>query len=281
LVTADYEINPDDPLGYRLAFIESFRQWGIYPPGMRSVSTESLLWPTLETVEEEVGVKADPSGLISLFREAQPVDSPEQVRSPSRGRSDTLHSWGLDSDRRATWDGADVNARVLWGWLMKGKGRDFRSSLGIILDEDDPPPTVFRSRLSGLVAVEVHSVRWAQRRSARGSTVTDLVVEITQRRRGYFDPEVQRLKDASGQSEPDDVGDFRFRSGCTLLMDPVTRAVRRVIKTPGTIKDSVRLESLRRFLCEGGLEPSNAFSPARAALTSREPFALLHRHEEV
>lgn len=31
IVTADYDINPEDELGVRLAFIESFRQWGIHP----------------------------------------------------------------------------------------------------------------------------------------------------------------------------------------------------------------------------------------------------------
>lgn len=280
VITADYEINRDDPLGYRIAFIESFRQWGIYPPGMRSMSTESLLWPTLDAVEDQAGIRVDRSQLSSLFTEAQPVDSPEQIRAPTRLRRNTLHPWSLDTDRRTTWDGADDNARVLWGWLMKGKGRDLRGALGIVLDEDGPPPTVFRSRSSGLVAVEVHSVRWAQRRSARGSTVTDLVVEVTQRRRGYFDPAVQKAKDAPGQGEPTDDGDFRYRTGCTLLMDPVTMVVSRVIRTPGTIKDDARLERVRRFLCDGGLEPADAFGPARTAMTAREPFALLHRHGE-
>ena len=94
---------------------------------------------------------------------------------------------------------------------------------------------MFRSRKTGLPAVEVHSVRTALRRSRRGAIVTDLVVEITQRRRGYFDEDVQRRKDAEG-AEPQDQGDFRYRSGCTLLIDLDTMGIRRVIRTPSAIK---------------------------------------------
>jgi hypothetical protein len=45
IITADHDINPEDEFGYRLGFIESFRQWGIYPRGMRTMSAEGLMWP--------------------------------------------------------------------------------------------------------------------------------------------------------------------------------------------------------------------------------------------
>jgi hypothetical protein len=57
--------------------------------------------------------------------------------------------------------------------------------------------------------------------------------------------------------------------------------VRRVIKTPGTIADDEQLERVRQFLVDGGLEPANAFHSARDVMNSAEPFALLHRDEEV
>jgi hypothetical protein len=85
----------------------------------------------------------------------------------------------------------------------------------------------------------------------------------------------------TGKPEPEDEGDFRFRAGCTLIINPVTMEVRRVMRTAGTIADDVQLERLRRFLTEGGLDPANAFDSARSALRAREPFALLHRDEEV
>ena len=73
-------------------------------------------------------------------------------------------------------------------------------------------------------------------------------------------------------------GDFRYRAGCTLLIDPASMTVRRVIRTAGTIKDNDELERQRRFMVDGGLEPNNAYSPAVSVLRSKEPFAILHRH---
>ncbi|HYX23590.1 MAG TPA: peptidase S8, partial [Thermoanaerobaculia bacterium] len=44
LVTADRDLVPDDDRGYRIAVVEAFRRRGIYPQGVRSLSTESLCW---------------------------------------------------------------------------------------------------------------------------------------------------------------------------------------------------------------------------------------------
>jgi len=282
IVTADTDFTPDDTGGYRLAFVESFRQWGIHPKSMRSMSVEGLLWPTGDQAEEEAAVRLDREEMRSLFVEVQPTGGPEQAETRKRSRplSDRLLPWGLDSDRKETWQNVDANAEVLWAWLIKGRGRKLAPAIGLVLEEDGPPPTVFRSKSSpGRIAVEVHSVRTAVRRSPRGAPLTDLVVEITQRRRGYFDPEKQKAMDAPGSHLSDD-GDFRYRAGCTLIINQKTMEVRRVIRTPGTIADDAQLARMREFLTEGGLEPGNAFEPARKAIGAREPFALLHRDGE-
>lgn len=44
IITADFDIVPDDDLGYRIAFIEAFRKRGIPVDSVRTVSVESLLW---------------------------------------------------------------------------------------------------------------------------------------------------------------------------------------------------------------------------------------------
>ena len=44
LVTADYELVPDDEFGERGAMIEAFRLRGIYPENVASLAEESLLW---------------------------------------------------------------------------------------------------------------------------------------------------------------------------------------------------------------------------------------------
>lgn len=44
MITADSELVPDDPYGYRLAVIDAFRSRGIVPEGVASYSEESLRW---------------------------------------------------------------------------------------------------------------------------------------------------------------------------------------------------------------------------------------------
>jgi len=44
LVTADYELNPNDDFGQRGYMIEAFRSRGIFPERVRSLAEESLLW---------------------------------------------------------------------------------------------------------------------------------------------------------------------------------------------------------------------------------------------
>jgi hypothetical protein len=241
IVTADADFSPDDPLGYRLAFVESFRQWGIHPPGMRSMSVEALLWPTGEAVNDELELRLEPEELRALFTENHRLNDPDQTgtRRSTRPIADRLKPWTLDSDRYQTWEGVGDNAAVLWSWLIKGKGRKLARAIGLVLDEHNPPPTVFRSGPSQQVAVEVHSVRTAIRRTPRGAPTTDLVVEITQRRRGYFDAEKQKQQDEPGNTAPIEYADFLYRAGCTL-----------------------------------------AFDFARKAINAREPFALLHREAE-
>lgn len=44
VITADFDLVPDDDLGYRVAFIEAFRRRGIPVDEVRTVSVESLIW---------------------------------------------------------------------------------------------------------------------------------------------------------------------------------------------------------------------------------------------
>jgi hypothetical protein len=48
LITADFEVEPNDPLGYRAALVDAFSARGIYPATVRSLSEEALLWHRAE-----------------------------------------------------------------------------------------------------------------------------------------------------------------------------------------------------------------------------------------
>ncbi len=44
MITADYDLVPDDPWGYREALVDAFRKRSIDPPGVRNLSEDELLW---------------------------------------------------------------------------------------------------------------------------------------------------------------------------------------------------------------------------------------------
>jgi hypothetical protein len=44
LITADHQLVPDDPWGYREALVGAFRDRGLYPPGVDDLSEDALLW---------------------------------------------------------------------------------------------------------------------------------------------------------------------------------------------------------------------------------------------
>ncbi|MCX6630315.1 MAG: S8 family serine peptidase, partial [Candidatus Solibacter sp.] len=47
IITADFDVNPEDKLHCRVAFVEAFRNWGIKVYGAQSASEDSLRWQTL------------------------------------------------------------------------------------------------------------------------------------------------------------------------------------------------------------------------------------------
>jgi hypothetical protein len=47
IITADSDVDPEDKLHCRVAFVEAFRNWGIKVDGVQSASEDSLLWQTL------------------------------------------------------------------------------------------------------------------------------------------------------------------------------------------------------------------------------------------
>jgi len=279
VITADVDYAPEDPAGYRIAFVESFREWGIYPRRVTSMGQDALVWPRGEEL------------LRDLEGPGSRLETPEQMRTRLQSFVQTaMQKWSLESDRFEVWKEMRRARAALRQWLRDGDatgGRLYARLFGLVIDEGEAPPTVFRTDTGP--AVEVHAVRPALRRTLAGGVRTDLVLEITQRRRGYFDAEKQEKLDRrrvrrSGPELPPH--DFVYRAGCTVLIDPHTAAVRRVIRTRGTIADDEELNRVRRFLSGETGATGNAFDAGLAVSLRRdvrprdEPFALLHQIEE-
>jgi hypothetical protein len=252
LVTADRDLVPDDDRRYRISIIEAFRRRGIYPSGVRSLSAESLCWsgPSAEEMPE--------------FNRLLSGIALEQIQP----------EWSLTSNRERAWQTARDSASMVHAWL-RDQGTSLGRALGLSLGPD-APGSIERHKKTGRPLVEVHSVRPARRIGLNGDSRTDLVIEITQRRHGYIDPEIQARIDASdGKMEPPP-HDFWFRGGSTTLIDLETREVRYCIGK--SILNEGRLDRQRRFVSgdtDGSLGATYFGDPKVRG--DAEPFAMLHR----
>jgi hypothetical protein len=80
IITADYDLDPRDERRYRVAFLEAFRSYGIFPPEIGTLSVETLLWPRPATTE-------DASVLANFMRQL----------------SAQHNHWNLPRDRERLW----------------------------------------------------------------------------------------------------------------------------------------------------------------------------------
>lgn len=90
LITADFDLVPEDPRGYRIAVIEAFRRRGIYPRDVRTLSLESLRWQTPEEGSGDEEIRGILHGLASRWR----LTGDRKVISiKARAARKALHDW--------------------------------------------------------------------------------------------------------------------------------------------------------------------------------------------
>jgi hypothetical protein len=149
LITADYDLVRDDDLGYRVAFVEAFRNRGIYPKLVRNLSTESVRW-----------------------------EAPELELKIHKCLERMTLTWDRHADRRRAYESSRHNAAVFHNWIMESVTDDQALSLGFYRSEESK---VSIGKSAGHVSpVEVHSVRPVRRVGPDGQQQLDLVVEVTQ-----------------------------------------------------------------------------------------------------
>jgi len=247
LITADQDLVPDDPRRYRIAMIESFRRRGIYPPGVRTLSTESLLW--------------------------QPILNDQQVKTVGQWLKD-LENWGKDFRSEVAWnlraDREDIFKASQWDAdeihrsLFSGQFDPLlASAMGLAVGDHDLPPYT-RVDANGYPWTRIHSVRPARRIGPDGQSESDLVLEVVQTRDVPFD-----------EAEPKGPK-FKFRGGCTVLINRERRSVRWCIVK--SLFDEQRLQLEREFRMDAGplsLHATYFGDPRRGVFA--EPFAFLHR----
>ncbi|MFG1420292.1 gluzincin family metallopeptidase [Roseixanthobacter liquoris] len=258
LVTADADLVPDDPFGYRVALVEAFRCRGIVPENCLSLAVDSLLWERPENVlelDDIPGLQLDP-----VFKR---TDAAQRVAANIAAVEDWFfESEDYDGDKK------DIDWQKACGVIFREDLMPEKGPLKTILFRPDGKGRLIRK----LPPAEIQQVRTTRRAGPDGQDIRQLIIEVTQERRGFFDPKVQ--DDQDWGHKPYRPGDFIFRGGATMIFDLRSRKLRYVVRK--RIDDEARLNDHRAFLAahrRGG--PLGATYGSGAFLD--EPFAMLHR----
>jgi hypothetical protein len=255
-VTADYDLDQDDLDGYRIALIDSFRERGIYPPHVLSLSQESLLWAKIEHDEFIYNFFTDnhlPNHLPLIqeyeWKQKQAANNRHQIftnEQEFRAKLEKIISDELPQHYVQKYPDAKVR-------------KDFLdSSINLEVSSDDSLKTIILNKKTGQPEIKVESARMAYGVDRIGWSYSYLVVELSQRRRGYLDEQEQKQNDQSKPSKSKGSSDneFDFRGGVTMLIDTSNGTVKYVItKSVGSDR---RLAIQRAYLNQS--EPSMAFT---------------------
>lgn len=195
LITADLDSTPKDTNGYRIALIEAFRSWGIYPDRVNTLSIESLQWnkPDQLTAREKMVLNYTAQFLKDKVRNLieismQESDNRSIIYEQSRALQGLLHDYFMIK-KRSNMSPSD------WSAFMKKIGltdeRVIFTYDGEEISSRDVPK------------LEVHKIRPVYRVGREGKLVEQVIVTLTQK----FDIRSGELEGA------------RFRGGCTLIIN--------------------------------------------------------------
>jgi len=269
LITADSDLVSDDHYNYRLSFIEAFRHRGIYPHDVRNLSEESLSWKGPSDQEQKIfdGIFGK-ENLKTLFSAADKNINRKQIHEQS------------------------IKSRQKLSDLLRAQpSKKIAEAFHIILEFKDNNISLCTDN-EGNIDFEVHSVRPTRRVTADGDIQTDVIIEITQCRKGYFEESIQEDVDRGRYQKKGSLPpDFYVKGGCTLIVDQRTAQVRYCVYK--NVMSQNRLNRIRKYL-SGFSSPTLATtyfgsrrketlkeltSPKRGSQNylSNEPFKLLHR----
>jgi hypothetical protein len=163
LITADYDVVPNDKHGYRVAFVSAFRAFGIFPREVSTLSLDALLWRGIEDGD-----------LSKAFERLS-------------------FSWDRDDDRLKIYSDQQATAKNLYKQLLGQKTPHRLDVLGLA-----EPSSEFRAwrkttidgEAGWVSPIEVHSIRPAHRVTPDQEVQSDLVIELTQK----WGPGAERTK---------------------------------------------------------------------------------------
>jgi hypothetical protein len=243
IITADYDLVDDDRFQYRVAFIEAFRRRGIYPPEVRTMSVDSIIWRTPQNDElaHSLGLDEIYGDILKPLFQRLSDQVLDYVFAQSRG--------GI-SERRTLFELQRLVRKKIHNWLEAY----FKNGGG---------PTAQYMGLDTSKKFEVHAARFALRSRPDGGVVPQLLLTVLQ-----------------GDEVAADSGDpggpkMIFEGGSTIVADLRRRVISYCIRK--NLKSQSRLSKQQGFRMAQITNARSTYINTDPNHPEREPFALLHR----
>jgi hypothetical protein len=247
IITADFDIVPEDRFAYRVAFADSFRRWGIYPEHLRSLTPDALRWRAPQFDESREFLKA----ALTITRDF--ADKSRYLSRLTRYDSRNPIPRGTPLRERLfrfsrIWR-ARLHGRI--SAMIKTISEDDRLRLGLDLGLDFS---------TGRERFEVHALRISEKIGPGNTRRCALVLQILQSRK------------ESVEGNP-----IRFSGGATLIVDEETLEVNYSILK--SIANNDRLKELAKSLARSST-PRQIYFSGSALTGGGDQFAILHNAEE-
>jgi hypothetical protein len=273
IVTADSDLVADDNRDYRLAFIDAFRKRGIYPEGIRTLSVESLRFPSLD-----IGYRTDKDGNV-FTPEGEAVNTKiyKTLSISNQTSFETTRLIGIINDflreyaneiqyvtkredifeRTRKYISGNYSGRTFILGLHKrinakfARSLDFSRITGLAFIDGFQKIGVHTMKNADSPSFQIQNLRLVARVGPDGNQVNQVIFSIFQRagvkhkgqdENGDDTFDLEPLPTEIGKANDPEL--FEFRGGCTLIFDLDTLQLRYAISKP--LLDTDFLEKNKR-----------------------------------
>ena len=283
IITADFDVVKEDKYNYRLAFIEAFKNRGIYPINLKTLSVESLRYRKSEFRDTNV--------IKHIIKELENFTK-DLIFEPDRESVFWITRNFITGQHQVSKRDYDKDNRGLHAKLREKIARkaEFENLMGIIFGKNFAKfgitPSSYES-LKNEPSFWVTNLRVISKVSPEGHNINQVVFSIVQTARLNITSIDPLRYEAITDTNEDHI---RFRGGATLVFDIDKIELKYVVSKPIFNENSsihsrvLNEERLRKQILfqfddeysgitnvakEFGIKPHSYF---------REPFAFLHSH---
>lgn len=199
LITADTDLSPEDNNGYRVALIDAFRAWGIFPERVKTLSVYSLRWSPPDFNKKELSAVEIMAGFIKDdVREISRLTDRKKIMEKYRNVQAKLQLLLMNPEKMQplTWKRSRLTAKDWTGFLHKIGVEHYSQPIRVKTGDTE-------LEFSANPPLEVHNVKHAFRIGREERQLEQVIISLTQ---------THRTVKNSGAG-------FRFRSGCTMVLN--------------------------------------------------------------